>query len=187
MDPKHIEEITASADCLYTKKEVEAALDALAFSLNQRLTGKQPIFLCVMVGGIIPIGNLLPRLNFPLELDYVHATRYRGKTVGGELHWIAKHRLSLKDRTVVVVDDILDTGLTLKAVLDVCRAEGAKEVFSVVLIDRPDARKPEGEPTADFIGLSIANRYVYGYGLDYKEYLRNMPGIYAIKQEFEGK
>ena len=187
MDIKHLEEVMASADCLYTKSEVEAALDALAVSVTEQLAHTQPIFLCVMVGGLIPMGHLLLRLNFPLELDYLHATRFCGNTLGGELNWVAKHRLNLKERTVVVVDDILDTGLTMKAVLEVCRDAGAKDVYSLVLVDRPASRNPKGEQQANFVGLQVPDRYIYGYGLDYKEYLRNAPGIYAIKPEYEGK
>lgn len=185
MDLEHLKEVVDSADCLYNEDQVELAIACLAKKINTRLSGTNPVFLCVMVGGIVPTGSLLPRLTFPLELDYVHVTRYGGKTKGGELRWVAKHRLSVENRTVVVVDDILDSGHTLKAVIELCQAEGSKEVYTVVLIDRQGAREPGGLEKADFTGLEIDNRYVFGYGLDYKDYLRNAVGIYAIAKKFE--
>jgi len=86
---------------------------------------------------------------------------------------------------VVIVDDILDTGLTLQAVVDSCLAEGADKIYCAVLVDKMGARKPNGLVAADFVGLRVDNYYVFGYGLDYKEYLRNAPGIYAVAPEYQ--
>lgn len=183
--PHEIQKVLEKATCLYTKQEVEAALDKMALEINYKLANSNPIFLCVVVGGMIPLGNLLPRLVFPLEVDYIHATRYRGTTSGGELQWKGVNNCSLKERTVIVVDDILDSGITLQAVIDHCKAEGAKDVYSAVLVDKREARKPGGLPKADFTGLVVGNHYVFGYGMDYKEYLRNVPGIYAVAPEHE--
>lgn len=175
-----VQQVFASADCLHTQQQVEAALDRIADGLNARLHNTNPVLLCVVVGGIVTLGNLLPRLTFPLQVDYVHVTRYQGKTDGGSLQWIAKNRLDLRGRTVVVVDDILDAGHTMQAVIDLCRAEGASAIYSVVLVAREKTRQPDGSDGADFVGVYVDDRYVFGYGLDYKEYLRNAPGIYAV-------
>ncbi len=183
--PDHIKQILKTATCLYTRVEVEAALDRMAHNINASLADSNPIFLCVVVGGMIPLGNLLPRLDFPLEVDYLHVTRYRGNTTGSDIAWLTKPKKSLKDRTVVVVDDILDVGITLKAVIDFCVEAGASKAYSAVLVDKIDARDPAGLPHADFSGLNVPNRYVFGYGMDYKEYLRNAPGIYAVAAEYE--
>ncbi len=181
--PEDIREIFERSTCLYTKAEVDESLDRMAIEMHKRLEHSNPIFLCVVVGGIVPLGNLLPRLDFPLEVDYVHATRFRGALTGGELHWKAKPTSNLKGRTIVVVDDILDTGITLAAVMQYCHEHGAKEVFSAVLVDKYEARQPGGTPTADFTGLRVEDVFVFGYGMDYKEYLRNAPGIYAVAPE----
>jgi hypoxanthine phosphoribosyltransferase len=183
--PDDIQLVLKTSRCLYSKTQVEQALDKMAQSMHDRLSTSNPVFLCVVVGGLIPLGNLLPRLDFPLEVDYVHVTRYRGKTKGGDLLWKAKQSCSLKDRTVVVVDDILDSGLTLKAIVDYCWEEGAKEVFTAALVDKSSARQAGGLEKADFIGLNVENHYVFGYGMDYKEYLRNAPGIYAVAPEYQ--
>lgn len=183
--PEHIQEVFAKSTCLYSKNDVEAALDRMAYAIGQKLADTNPIFLCVVIGGIVPMGNLLPRLDFPLTVDYVHASRYRGATSGGELHWKVKPSVSLRDRTVVLVDDILDGGITLAQIINYCRSEGAKDVYSAVLVDKHHVRLPEGLQHADFVGLTVDNYYVFGYGMDYKEYLRNAPGIYAVAKEHE--
>lgn len=184
--PEEIRTVMKTSDCLYTRDQVESALDCMAQEMNHKLANTNPIFLCVVLGGIIPMGNLLPRLNFPLELDYIHATRYKGKTRGeAQIIWKAKPSCDLKDRTVVIVDDVLDAGLTLKAIVDFCTEQGAKKVYSAALVDKTAARVPGGLQKVDFVGLEVPNRYLFGYGMDYKEYLRNAPGIFAIASEHE--
>lgn len=183
--PEHIREVFAKATCLYSKSEVENALDKMATEISYRWSHANPIFLCVVVGGIVPLGNLLPRLDFPLEVDYVHATRYNNDIVGKELTWRVKPSCNMRGRTVVVVDDILDGGVTLAAIIKFCQQQGADEVFSAVLVDKDNARLSGGHAQADLTGLSVDNHYVFGYGMDYKGYLRNAPGIYVVSPEHE--
>lgn len=183
--PEHIREVFAKSTCLYSKAEVELALDKLATDISYQLAHKNPIFLCVVVGGIVPLGSLLPRLDFPLEVDYVHATRYEKGTVGKELTWLVKPACKMTNRTIVVVDDILDGGVTLSGIINHCIEQGAKEVYTVVLVDKCHARLPGGHKRADFSGLEVENHYVFGYGMDYKGYLRNAPGIYMVAPEYE--
>src|SRR3990167_5858183 len=181
--PNHIRDVLAKSTCIYSKTEVDAALDNMAHEISERLSHENPLFLCVVVGGIVPLGNLLPRLDFPLEVDYIHATRYQRKIVGTELVWKATPQSSLQNRTVVIVDDILDGGVTLAEIVKFCREKGAKEVLTAVLVEKYNARLPEGLPSADFHGLQADNHYVFGYGMDYKGYLRNAPGIYVVAPE----
>ena len=126
----------------------------------------------------MPTGQLLPRLNFPLELDYIHATRYLGTTAGGELHWLKYPTISLLDRTVLVIDDILDEGLTLSAIVEYCQRAGARQVLTAVMLEKQHARKAAIK--ADFVGLLVPDRYVFGYGMDYQDQLRYAAGIYAV-------
>ena len=183
--PEDIQAVYDKATCLYSKAEVEAALDRMAEAIDKQLHQSNPVFLCIMLGAMVPLSHLLLRLDFPLELDYIHVTRYHGKTKASDIRWKVKPATKLKDRTVIIVDDILDSGLTMQAVIDYCKAQGAKEVYCAVLIDKKTARHPKGYQKADFAGLEAENRYVFGFGLDYKEYLRNAPGIYAISSEYE--
>jgi hypoxanthine phosphoribosyltransferase len=182
--PQHIRDVFRNARCIYNKAEINSALDQLAATISYELSESDPIFLCVVIGGIIPVGCLLPRLDFPLTVDYVHASRYGDKFVGQEVKWIAKPRCDMKGRNVVIVDDILDGGLTLKAIKEYCEEQQAEKVYTAVLVDKEDARQPGAIEHADFTGLTVGNEYVFGYGLDYKGYLRNAPGIYAVPPEF---
>ena len=182
--PQHIRDVFRNSKCIYSKADIESALDQLAVAISYELSESDPIFLCVVIGGIIPVGCLLPRLDFPLSVDYVHATRYGDKFAGQEVKWKAKPRCEMKGRTVVIVDDILDGGLTLQAIKDYCENEGAEKVYTAVLVDKEKARVPGGVPQADFTGLSLEGGFLFGYGLDYKGYLRNAPGIFAVAPEF---
>lgn len=183
--PVDIKDVYAKSTCIYTTKEVEAALDRMAINMTKDLEDKNPLFLCVMIGGMVPTGNLLPRLDFPLEVDYVHATRYQGKTRGGELTWIVEPRTSLEGRTVVIVDDILDGGITLRGIVDYVEQNKAKEVLTAVLVDKHHKRVENGLQKADYVGLTIDDHFIFGYGMDYNEYLRNAPGIFMVSPEHE--
>lgn len=183
--PEKIKEVYKQATCLYTPVQIEAALDTMARQIHQQLHDKNPIILCVMIGGMIPMANLLLRLDFPLEVDYVHATRYCGEIRGGKLQWKVKPSVDLSGRTVLVVDDILDGGVTLAAILEEIKSMGATEVFSAVLVDKHHKRVENGLKHADFVGLEIDDHYIFGYGMDYNEYLRNAPGIFVVAPEHD--
>ena len=179
MDHATLSAVFGRSSRLYSEAEVETALDKMALAISEQLSEKDPILLCVMNGGLITTGKLATRLNFPLQLDYLHASRYRGETSGSELHWEKRPSLDLKGRVVLVIDDIFDEGATLDAIVSYCSNEGAAEIFTAVLTDKQHDRKLT-MLQADFVGLKIPDEYVFGYGLDYKGYLRNAAGIYAI-------
>lgn len=183
--PSKIQDVYKKSSRLFTTEEVEAALDRMAIDIHQKLHDQNPVLLCVMIGGLVPLGNLLPRLDFPLEVDYVHATRYRGAITGGEIHWKVRPSVNLTDRTVLIVDDILDGGITLAAILEEVKALGAKAVYTAVLVDKYQKRVENGLKNADFVGLQIEDHYIFGYGMDYNEYLRNAPGIFVVAPEHE--
>jgi hypoxanthine phosphoribosyltransferase len=175
-----LREIRDEAIMLHGPEAVTAALDRMADEIAAALDGTLPIVLCVLNGGIIPTGHLLTRLAFPLETDYLHATRYRGKTTGDrEIAWLCKPHLSLQGRTVLLVDDILDEGHTLKAISGYCRDAGAVRVYTAVLVEKHHDRRVAGM-SADFVGLAVEDSYVFGCGMDYKGYLRNLNGIFTL-------
>lgn len=181
--PESIQEVNDKATCIYNKQQVEAALDQMALKISEVLESAYPVVLCVMVGGIIPTASLLSRMNFPLELDYIHATRYHGTTRAGELEWRHKPNCVMRNRTILIVDDILDSGITLAAMAEFCKQQGAKDVYTAVLVDKKHPRDAGGTKKADFTGLHVEDHYVFGYGMDYREYLRNAPGIYMVADE----
>lgn len=179
VSPEQAQQVYAEADCLYSRDEVEAAIARMAQQISGELAGRNPLVLAVMSGAMIPAGILLSYLDFPLHIDYIHASRYRGETSGGELSWRVTPRYELKDRVVLIIDDILDEGLTLQAIIESCRSQGAAAVYSAVLVKKLHERNVGIE--ADFVGLEVVDRYVFGFGMDYKEYWRNAPGIFAVK------
>ena len=138
---EHIQQVMAEADILFTEQEVEAAIDRVAQQINQELFDSNPIVFCVMNGGLIFSGKLLTKLTFPLEQSYLHASRYRNETSGGELFWKAKPEVSFMDREVLIIDDILDEGHTLSAIIDFCKRSGASKVHTAVLMDKQHDRK----------------------------------------------
>lgn len=168
-----------NANLLYSADEVEYAISAMAESITEQLGDENPLLLPVMIGGLILAGKLIPQLNFPLQIDYIHATRYRGETSGSELHWIKKPEKSLQDKTVLLIDDILDQGITLAAIIEYCYEAGADKVLTAVLTKKILERDNHIKD-ADFTGLNVPDRYVFGYGMDYHEYHRNLNGIYAL-------
>lgn len=174
-------QILREADLLVGEEEVLSGIDRLAREITEQLRESNPVVICVMNGGVIFCGQLLTHLVFPLEVDYIHATRYGHETRGALLNWIAKPQADLYGRTVLLLDDILDEGVTLAAIAEECRRQGAKEVLIAVLVEKLHLRKVTPGMRADFTGFEIGDRYLFGYGLDYKGYWRNAPGIYAVK------
>ncbi len=170
--------ILADAERLFDRKAVEAAIDRLAVRLTLAYAESRPVLVCVLTGGIMFTGDLLKRLAFPLTLDYLHATRYRGETEGEEVHWLAQPVTPLAGRLVLLVDDVLDHGDTLAAARSVLLRQGAAAVHTVVLVDK---QRQSAKPLqADHVALKAPDRYLFGRGMDYKGYWRNLDAIYAV-------
>lgn len=176
------QQVLEKADLLVDREQLTEVYDRLASEITEALAGKNPLILCVMIGGSIPAVEIIQRLDFPFEFDYLHATRYRGETDGGELIWKVSPGTPLTDRHVLVIDDILDEGPTLAAILNALRAQGPESVLSAVLVEKQHTRRdPALKP--DFVGVRCEDRYLFGSGMDYRGYLRQYPGIYAVADE----
>ena len=172
------QQLLNQATLIHSTEAVSMAINRLGIEITQALATATPVVICVMGGGVVFAGQLLTQLNFPLELDYVHASRYQNKTIGLTLNWQALPKLDLSGRTVLIVDDILDEGITLLAIQEKCLALGAKQVLSAVLVEKTLGHtKPI---RADFVGLMVPNRYVFGYGMDAYGWWRNLSSIYAL-------
>ncbi len=169
-----------TAERLFSIQEVEAALDRLAASMSNALENLDPIILCVMNGGVILTAALLSRWNFSLQFDYLHVTRYRNTTQAETLQWVSAPRMNLNGRVVVIVDDILDEGVTLAEIKQECHRLGANKVYSAVLVEKK--RQRDLTVDVDYKALYVDDHYVFGYGMDYAGYLRNAPGIFALKE-----
>jgi hypoxanthine phosphoribosyltransferase len=167
------------ATCVHDPAAIEAAIRRIGAEIDAALDGDAALFLTVMQGGLIFAGQLAVAIATPLDFDYVHATRYRGATLAGELLWVKRPTRSLADRTVLLADDILDEGHTLKALRDYCIENGARRVLLAVLCEKRHDRRVPGL-VADFVGVEVPDRYVFGCGMDYYEQGRNLPAIYAL-------
>lgn len=167
---------------LYSRDQVTEAIARVAAQLTGDYAERFPVFVTIMNGGLVFAGELLTRLDFPLEVDYLHASRYRGETSGGEVHWIVTPSASLADRDVVILDDILDVGSTLLSIVDACKAQGAASVKTCVLVDKKHDRKAQPDLKADYTALDAEDAYLFGMGMDYKGYWRNAPGIFAVQE-----
>jgi len=167
------------AELVHDHGQLQQAIARMGREIDAELAGEVPIFLPVMNGAVVMAGELAMAIRTDLEFDYVHATRYRGSTRGRTLHWIKPPPSGLRDRTVLLVDDILDEGHTLEAIRDYCLGHGARRVLIAVLCRKQHGRSVAGLH-ADFVGVEVPDRYVFGYGMDYYEQGRNLPGIYAI-------
>ena len=169
------------AERLHDPADVEAAFDRMAADIDARFAGEGGVALCMLQGGIIPTGLLLTRVRAPLELDSIHVTRYRNTTVGGEIEWRARPRIVLAGRRVLVIDDILDEGHSLAAIRAWLSARDAAEVLIAVLVEKRHERRAPGI-AADFRGLEVPDRYVFGYGMDVRGWHRNAAGIFALAE-----
>jgi hypoxanthine phosphoribosyltransferase len=179
----HMKRVRAEARQLFTLAEVDAAIARMARELEADYRDRNPLCLVLLNGGVVFAGRLLPLMDFPLQQDYLHATRYLGETHGGELQWRVTPTEDLRGRHVLILDDVLDEGSTLTAVVQACEQQGAASVKSAVLIDKRHERKSVPGLRADYTGLEAEDAYLFGGGMDYRDYWRNAPGIFAVPDE----
>jgi len=167
------------SELVHSAESVNLAIEQLASDIALSLSESTPLVMCVMGGAVVFSGQLLPKLNFPLEFDYVQASRYHNQTSGQNLVWKVEPKENVRGRTVLLLDDILDEGHTLQAIKQKCLEQGATRVVIAVLVEKLlDHAKPI---SADFVGLTVPNRYVFGCGMDAYGWWRNLPAIYALK------
>lgn len=175
-------EIHEGADLLFDQASVEQAVAELATTVENQCKDDFPLVLCVMNGGLYLTGQLLRHWEFPLTVDYVHATRYRLATLGKDVLWKAYPQNEIKDRNVIIIDDIFDQGYTLEEIQSYCIKQGAKSITSVFLIRKSHDRK-KANIQADYVGLECGDCYVYGFGMDMNGHFRNLSRIYYIDEK----
>ena len=174
----------ANSELVHDRHTLETAIARMAVAIRNDYAGSVPLFVTVMHGGLPFAGQLALELGargLDLEFEYLHATRYRSGTSGGQITWKHHPEASLRGRRVLLVDDIVDEGHTLAAIRDWCREQGAAQVRIAALAVKKHGRCVPGL-AADYFGVEVPDRYVYGYGMDYHEQGRNLPAIYALKE-----
>ena len=160
--------------------DVQSAVRRLSAEIERELGKSYPLVLAVMGGAVVFAGQILPLLRFPLDFDYVHASRYGAMTRGSRIEWRVRPPALVRGRKVLVLDDILDHGETMKAIRDGLLDLGAASVHSAVLVNKRLAEPKPIQP--DFVGLEIPDRFVFGCGMDAKGYWRNLPEIRAMRE-----
>lgn len=174
-------DILQNAELLFSEQQVSSAVRRVAQEINATLAGQHPLVLSVMGGAVVFTGQLLPLLDFPLEFDYVHVSRYGNAQQGGEVHWKVAPRENVRGKVVLVVDDILDEGETIAAIKQRVLELGAARFYSAVFADKEHGKQKPVH--ADFVGMTVPDRFVFGYGMDIHGAWRNLPAIYAVKEE----
>jgi len=173
----------ANAELVHDRARLESAIATMAVAIRNDYAGRVPVYLTVMHGGLPFAAQLAMELGargLDLEFDYLHATRYRGATSGGELTWKHRPATPLRGRRVLLADDIVDEGHTLAAIRQWCLEQGATDVRIAALAVKVHDRCVAGL-SADYVGVEVPDRYVFGYGMDYHEQGRNLPAIYALR------
>ena len=175
-------QILESAELLHSAAAVDGAIARVAEEISAKLKDQYPLVLSVMGGAVVFTGRVLPLLSFPMDFDYIHASRYGAATSGGEIDWVVEPKGNVAGRVVLVLDDILDDGHTMHAIRERVLGLGARAFYCAVLTDKKKtAAKPIG---ADFVGLCVPDRYVFGCGMDVRGAWRNLPAIYALREDY---
>ena len=180
MNRRDAQRLLDEADLLFPAEALNEAVGRMAREISARLKDEFPVVLSVMGGAAVFTGRLLPLLEFPLEFGAIEVTRYNNDTQGRDIAWRLAPRDNVRERTVLVVDDILDEGITLAAIRAKLAEMGARRVLCAVLADKDLGRAKPAH--ADFVGVTVPNRYVFGFGMDAYGLWRNLPAIYALKE-----
>ena len=183
LSPDQARRVLETAERVCSAAAVSEAVARMALEISTALAGSFPLVLCVMRGSVIFTGQLLPLLRFPLEFDYLEVTRYGGETRGGEISWKVSPGTPVAGRVVLVLDDVVDEGRTLAAIRGKLLAAGAVRIYCAVFADKDIGRAKS--VAADFVGVLLPNRYVFGFGMDVGGAWRNLPEIYALKEDEE--
>ena len=183
MNAQDANKLLADSEILFTVDEVNAATTRIAKEINRDFADQHPLILSVMGGAVVFSGQLLPQLDFPLDFDIVQASRYGDKTVGSQLTWRVAPRDNIVGRDVIILDDILDEGITLAAIVDLVKRNGARSVACAVFCAKDYGEEINNKKPlkAEYVGIKVPNRFIYGYGMDVSGAWRNLPAIYAVK------
>jgi hypoxanthine phosphoribosyltransferase len=170
----------AAAEQIIPADVVSSIVKRMAVDITAELSHQYPLILSVMGGAVVFTGQLLPLLEFPLTFDYLHVSRYNNEIRGGKITWkVSPHEEDLKSRVVLVLDDILDEGVTLAAIREKVMSHGAKAFYSAVFAEKDIGRPKPAQ--ADFVGVKLPDRYAFGFGMDIYGAWRNLPAIYAVR------
>jgi len=167
---------------LLTRQEIEAAVSRLATEITRDYHDKHPLLIGVLKGSFMFMADLIRRLDFPLEVEFIGLSSYgRGSQTSGKIRVVQGLRSAVKDRNILVIEDIIDTGLTVAFLLDYLQKKKPASLKLCVLTDKPSRRQVP--VTIDYLGFTVPNKFIVGYGLDWDEKFRNLPDICFLEGE----
>jgi len=160
------------------ESEIQKAITKIATDINQTMATKNVVFLSILNGSFVFASDLLKKINFPCQVSFIKMARYKGTSTYKEIKNLIGINEDLKDKTVIILEDIIDSGITIRETLKLVNEHKPKEVFIASLLFKPEAFQSEFK--IDYIGFSIPNNFVIGCGLDYNGFGRNYPDIYSL-------
>lgn len=165
---------------LYSREMISSRMDELAKDLTSEFKDQRPVVITVLTGAVLFSVDMIKRLDFKLSLDFIDVSSYYGGTHStGEVKLIQDLNTDISGRPVIVMEDIVDTGRTLKYLIDLLKGRGAKSVTVCSLLDKPEGR--EVDVDADYVGFKVPNEFLVGFGLDYQGFYRNLPYVGILK------
>ena len=163
------------------EEEILKAVKEVGLAINRDLVGANPLFICVLNGAFMFAGDLMKTINIPCEITFIKLSSYDGLYTSGTVKEIIGLNESVVGRNVVVVEDIVDTGITMERILSSLKAKGASDIRIATFLQKPDALQKD--INVDYVAMKIPNDFIVGYGLDYDGYGRNLKDIYTVVAE----
>ena len=163
------------------EEEILKAVKEVGLAINRDLEGTNPLFICVLNGAFMFAGDLMKIINIPCEITFIKLSSYDGLYTSGTVKEIIGLNESVVGRNVVVVEDIVDTGITMERILSSLKAKGASDIHIATFLQKPDALQKDIK--IDYVAMKIPNDFIVGYGLDYDGYGRNLKDIYTVVAE----
>jgi hypoxanthine phosphoribosyltransferase len=170
--------ILKESSVLYSNREIHLAIKKIAEEINRDIQSDVLYVLTVMNGGLYFSAHLIPLLKHTIYHDYIHATRYGNKAHGGLLHWIKEPEDTIEGKNILIIDDILDEGITLSEIISKCKKMGANNIFYTALFNKLTDKEKSILP--GYHVLNVPNKFVFGFGLDYKGFGRALPDLHII-------
>lgn len=172
------------ARILFTGEDIEACVGRLAEQVSRDYAGKSPIIVCTLRGAFVFAADLIRRLDLPLTVEFMSASSYGSGTVSsGKINIKLDIEENIAGRDVLIVEDILDSGNTLSHLIEELSSRSPASLKLCVLLDKPERRKPGVDLHPDYLGFTIPDEFVVGYGLDYNQHYRNLPYIGVLKPD----
>lgn len=180
MDIKNITILDKEFTLYLSKQQIEDKISEIAKELTTRLADKNPLFLCILNGSFMFAADIMKNVNIPAEISFIKLASYEGTSSTGKISELIGLNKDIKGRTVVIIEDIIDSGLTMQHLLETLKEKDPESIIVTSLLVKPDNLKVDLD--IDYCAFSIPDKFIIGYGLDYNGYGRNYPNIYVIKE-----